>query len=71
MIEEKEMAFLEQLRKYENEWVAIVESDGAEMIVGSGKDAVEASADAETRGFKDAVLLYVRPFNKGYMPSAV
>ena len=68
MIEEKEMAFLEQLRKYESKWVAISESGDEEVIVGSGKDAVEATADAEAKGFSDAVLLYVTPFDKAYMP---
>ncbi|HEX3560814.1 MAG TPA: hypothetical protein VHU19_16555 [Pyrinomonadaceae bacterium] len=48
-IEEKELAFLEELRKYESKWVAISESDGAEIIVGSGKDAVEATAEAEAK----------------------
>lgn len=70
MTEEKEIAFLEELRKYERKWVAISESDDEEIIVGSGKDAVEATADAEARGFKDAVLLYISPFNKTYMPLA-
>lgn len=69
MIEERELAFLEELRKYENKWVAISESVDGEVIVGSGKDAVEATADAEAKGFKDAALLFVSPFNKTYMPS--
>ncbi len=68
MIEEKELAFLQELRKYENQWVAISTSEDEEIIVGSGKDAVEASADAEAKGFKDAALLYVGPFDKSYVP---
>lgn len=69
-LDEKEMAFLEELRKYENKWVAIYESEGAEMVVGSGADAVEATRAAEEKGFTDTVLLYVRSFNKGFMPSS-
>ena len=68
MIEEKELAFLEELRKYENKWVAILESDGKEMVVGSGADAVEAKRDAEAKGFQNTVLFWVKPADKSYMP---
>ncbi len=65
MVEEKEMAFLEELKKYENRWVAILESEDEEVIVGSGKDAVEAKTDAIAKGFRDVVLFWVRPFGAG------
>lgn len=68
MIEDRELVFLEQLRKYENKWVAIFESDNEEIVVGSGTSAVEAKREAEAKGFKDAVLLWVKPFNMSYMP---
>ena len=68
-IDEKELAFLAELEKHENEWIAFVESHGAEVIVGSGKDAVEAMAEAEAKGFPDAVLLRVPPFDSGYIPT--
>ena len=71
MIEEKELAFLEELKKYENKWVAFIESGGAEIIVGSGDDALAAKQDAETKGFKDTVLYKVQPFNRGYIPSTL
>jgi len=45
-IDEKELAFLKQLEEHENEWVAFIEDHGAEIVVGSGKDAVEAIQDA-------------------------
>lgn len=67
--EEQEMAFVEALRKYENLWVAIVESEGSEVIVGSGRDAVEAQADAGAKGFSDAVLFKVPPFNATLIPN--
>jgi len=57
------MAFVEALRHHEDRWVAIVESDGSEVIVGSGRDAVEAQSDAEMKGFGDAVLFKVPPFD--------
>jgi hypothetical protein len=65
MIEEKEMAFLEELRKYENKWVAILENEDEEIIVGSGSDAVEAKSEAIARGFSDVVLFWVKPFGAG------
>ena len=68
-IDEKELAFLNQLEEHEDEWVAFIQKDGAETVVGSGKDAVEASRDAEERGFPDAILMKVRPFDRGFIPS--
>lgn len=68
-ISESELAFLKQLEQHENEWVAFVEQDGAEIVVGSGKDAVEAIRDAETNGFPDAVLMKVPPFDKALIPT--
>jgi hypothetical protein len=67
-IDPKELAFLSELDKYENKWVAIVESDGAKIIVGSGCDATEAIAEAS--GFDDAALLKVFPFDRGYIPAS-
>ena len=64
-ISEKELAFLKPLEEHENEWVAFIEEDGAETVVGSGKDAVEAIKDAVKRGFPDAVLMKVSPFDRG------
>ena len=68
-IDEKELAFLSQLEEHENEWVAFIEKDGAETVVGSGKDAVEASRAAEERGFPDAILMKVPPFDRGFIPA--
>lgn len=68
-IDEKELAFLKQLEEHENEWVAFIEDHGAEIVVGSGKDAVEAIQDAEKRGFPDAVLMKVPAFDRGIIPS--
>src|SRR5205823_3130333 len=62
-IDEKELAFLSQLEEHENEWVAFIQEDGAETVVGSGKDAVEAARDAEEHGFPDAVLMKVPRFD--------
>jgi len=68
-IDEKERAFLAQLEEHEDEWVAFVEDHGAEIVVGSGKDAVEAIQDAKKRGFPKVVLMKVPPFDRGLIPS--
>jgi len=67
-IDEKELAFLSPL-EHENEWVAFIEEDGAETVVGSGKDAAEAIKEAEKRGFPDAILMKVPPFDRGFIPA--
>jgi len=68
-IDEKEMAFLKQLEEHEDEWVAFIEDHGAEIVVGSGTDAVEALKDAEKRGFRNAILMKVPPFDRGFIPA--
>jgi len=69
MIEENNMISLEDLRQYENKWVALVESNGAEIIVASGEDATGAKREAENKGFKEVVLYRVSPADRGYIPS--
>ena len=66
-IDEKELAFLRQMEDHEDEWIAFVEKDGAEIIVGSGRDAVEASRRAEEAGYPDAVLFRVPRFDTSYI----
>lgn len=68
MIEEKESGFVEDLKKYENKWVALIESEGAKIIVGSGVEADEAMDEARAKGFSDAYLYKVLPFDRGYIP---
>jgi threonine dehydratase len=68
MSEETEIAFVDELRKHENQWVAIHESGETEIIVGTGSNAVEATREAETKGFYDTVLYKVLPLDKGYVP---
>ena len=68
---DKETAFAELVRAYENQWVAIDERDGVRFIVGVGRDAVEAANDAEAKGFPDAVLLRVPSFTATFIPSAI
>ena len=58
---------LEELRSYENKWVAILKLD--ERIVGAGDDALQAKLDAEGKGYRDFILLRVFPFNASYIPA--
>jgi hypothetical protein len=64
-LSEKELAYLNELRKHEHKWVAVLESEDGDIIVGSGADAVEAKSDARTKGFDDVVLFWVRPASGG------
>lgn len=70
VLDERELAFLAELRKYENKWVAIYESSDEEIIVGSGEDATDAKREAEGKGFKNVVLFRVTSFQKRYVPLA-
>lgn len=53
---EKELTYLNSLRKFENKWVAILESEDQEIAVGSGNDAVGAQQDAAAKGFNEVSL---------------
>ena len=53
-----------ELLKYENQWVAILESE--ERVVGSGSDAYEAQQDAERNGYPDVLLMRVRAADARY-----
>jgi hypothetical protein len=50
----------EQMRAYEDKWVAIVE-EPEEMIVGSGSEPLDAKLEAERAGYQEAALLWVPP----------
>ena len=39
---DKETAFAELVREYENQWIAIIEKDGKEFVAGSGQTPSEA-----------------------------
>ena len=61
---DKETAFAELVRDYENLWIAIVEKGGQEVVVGSGQTPTEALGEARTKGFADAVLFSVPSFSR-------
>jgi hypothetical protein len=55
----------EQLRDYEDMWVAVLESEN--RIVGSGADPFEAKADAEHKGYSETTLFQVPAFDQLYV----
>lgn len=59
----KEEAFAELVRQYENLWVAIIEKNGEEVVVGSGTTPKEALSNARDKGFTDVVLFSVPSFS--------
>lgn len=66
---DNETAFAELVRDYENLWIALEEKDGVKVIVGSGRNAVEAVAAAEANGHPDAALFKVPCFSSTFIPS--
>jgi len=63
----KEDAFADLIREYENLWVAIIDKDGVEFIVGTGSTAVEAAKEAAEKGYPQAMLFRVPSFNSRFI----
>jgi hypothetical protein len=64
---DKESAFADLIRDHENKWVAIIEKDGVEFIVGTGNTAVEAAEDASMKGYPQAMLFKVPSFRARFV----
>lgn len=64
---DKETAFAEVIREYENLWVAIVEKDDVESVVGYGQTAVKAAKDASEKGYPQAMLFKVPSFSTRFI----
>ncbi|HUE82986.1 MAG TPA: hypothetical protein VMM84_12805 [Pyrinomonadaceae bacterium] len=64
---DKETAFADVVRDYENLWVAIVEKDGVEFVMGHGQTAVEAANEASEKGYPQAMLFKVPSFKKRFV----
>ena len=63
----KEEAFADLVREYENLWVAIIEKDGVEHVVGHGVTAVEASNEAMEKGYSQPMLFKVPSFKSRFV----
>ena len=65
----KELAFLKELEKHENKWVAIMGyGSDTENIVAIGDSIREARQNAQSRGFKDTTFFKVPPSDKIFVP---
>ena len=67
--DDKELAFLKELEKYVDKWVAILGyGSDQESIVASGETIREARNNAENQGFKDITFFRVPPSDKVFVP---
>lgn len=67
-LSEKELAFISELEKYQDKWVAILRDGDNETIVGSGERLRDAKHDAEANGFKEVVFLKVPSSHRVLIP---
>jgi hypothetical protein len=56
------------IEDYENKWVALIERNGEDLVVGVGNDAVEAIGDAKANGFEDPILMKIPRFDVSFIP---
>ncbi len=64
---DKEDAFADLVKDHEDQWVAIIEKDGVQFIVGNGTTAVEAINAAREKGYSQALLFKVPSFNTRFV----
>ena len=68
-IDPKQEAFLLELDRYVNGWVAIIAYDTEDQaIVGNGATIIEARTMAESNGFTDVTFLKVPSPDKLFVP---
>jgi hypothetical protein len=66
----KQLDFLKELEKHENQWVAIAGyGSDQESVVAAGDSIREARQKAESLGFKDTTFFKVPPSDKIFVPS--
>jgi hypothetical protein len=69
--DDKELAFLTELEKHVNKWVAITDyGSDEESIVATGDSIREARQNAQSQGFKDTTFFRVPPSDKIFVPYA-
>ena len=66
-LSEKELAFLDELSKYEDQWVAILRNGDDERIVGNGNRLKEAKQSALEQGFREVVFMKVPSSHKVFV----
>jgi hypothetical protein len=63
-LSDKQLAFMDELAKHEEQWVAILRNGDNERIVGSGQRLKEAKRSALEGGFRDVVFMKVPSSHK-------
>jgi hypothetical protein len=67
--DDKELAFLTELEKHENKWVAVMDyGSDQENIVAIGNSIREARQNAQSKGFNDTTFFKVPPSDKIFVP---
>ena len=66
---DKELAFMDELAKHEDQWVAILRNGDDERIVGSGRRLKEAKRSAIQGGFRNVVFMKVPSSHKIFVGS--
>ena len=68
--DEQELAFLHELQKYVDKWVAVLDYGTAnESIVASGNTIVEARIQAESDGYHDVTFFKVPSGDRVFVPT--
>ena len=63
-LSDKEITFMNELAKHEDEWVAILRNGDDERIVASGQRLKDARQSALESGFRDVVFMKVPSSHK-------
>jgi hypothetical protein len=70
-LSDKEITFVDELAKHENEWVAILRNGDDERIVASGQRLKDARQSAIENGFRDVVFMKVPSSHKVFIGSRI
>lgn len=70
-LSDKELAFIDELAKHEEQWVAILRNGDDERIVGSGQHLKEAKRSAQKSGFRDVVFMKVPSSHKIFVGARI
>ena len=70
-LSDKEISFMDELAKHENEWVAILRNGDDERIVSSGQHLKDARQSAIDNGFRDVVFMKVPSSHKIFIGTGI
>jgi hypothetical protein len=70
-LSDKEITFMDELAKHENQWVAIIRKGEDERIVASGQRLKDARQSAIENGFRDVVFMKVPSSHKVFIGSRI